>query len=231
MKRAGFFWVLMLVVCQISFGATPTKTETSANPKCPGPLHTHEETKNCIFDIKYPTLSNPEMECKIRSWIDQYVKENGDGPELDPEAHQKNALWIKPEVYRSKNTESVLLEIYEYAQGAHGETSVKTFVYDVKTGKEFSLFDILDRGRNWTKKLHPSIDKLLNEPDSSVIIGTDGRYLDSFKHCVVDGNELVIAFDQCEAGPCSNGIVRLHVPMKDIRYVLKPGFADLYYSK
>jgi hypothetical protein len=195
-----------------------------ADKGCVGKMHIHQETKMCIFDITYPILSNLELNCRVRKWIDEQRKEHGDGAELDPNMDRKNEFWITNEVYQSGDLESVVIENYQYDQGANGSTLIKTFTADVKTSMEFDLFDILDSKKDWFGALQPFINDL-NENSSGMINITDDDVRSGyFKSSIVDKEELVILFDQEEVAPHSSGVVKLRIPLKKISSVLMPLF-------
>jgi hypothetical protein len=179
----------------------------------------------CIFDITYPVLSNREMNCKVRKWIDEQRKENGDGAELDPNMDRKNEFWITNEVYQSGDLESVAIENYQYDQGANGSTVVKTFTDDVNTGRQFDLFDILDPKKNWFGALKPFIDDLAESSSGMVNITKEDIGAGFFKtSSIVDNGVLVIYFDQEQVAPHSRGVIKLRVPLNKINSVLTPLF-------
>ncbi len=198
---------------------------------CTGPMKIHKETKACIFDVEYPKLSNSQKECEVRKWIDDAAHHfSYEGMDLDPDMHRKNECWISSDVTQSGVFESVEIEDYEYEQGANGSASVKTFVYDIKTGKEIELFDVLDPKKNWHRALNPFFYKFIDAdlPSHQLDIYRLDGGLDSdpsvFKSFVLDEKNLILYFDQESVAPHSSGVVKIVIPMTEIKSVLTDSF-------
>ena len=210
------------------FCLTNVCAENTSN-NCAGDQHVHRENKNCIYDISYPVLSNKKSECVVRKWIDKEASDYQDWGDLDPEMGRKNEFWITCETFNSKTTESVVIQEYQYDQGANGSTVVKSFTFDVKSGKEYKLFDVLDSNKDWFGALLPFINKYMNS-NTQVIITRENATSDIFKSAAIDGEDLVIYFDQETVGPHSSGVVKIRFPMKSLKGVLKVPFSAYQYK-
>ena len=213
----------------ILFGSVvPLAIAASAPSDCRDPKHVHKETKFCIYDISYPAISNSKIECEVRKWIDKEAKDfDADGDSLDLDIHRKNEFWITSDVFDSGKIESVVVENYQYAQGANGSTDVKTFTFDIKTGHLYELFDVLDNRQDWFKSLRPFIIKKEDELDTVIRIDEENSTSGIFKSFAIDNGELILCFDQEAVAAHSDGVVKIRIPLNQIKKVLKPPFDNL----
>ena len=134
--------------------------------------------------------------------------------------------------YNRNGLLSVVLLDYQYAGGAHGSTIQSSHTFDLSTGKELSLSDLMQSGSGYAayfdKQIRSEIDSRvaagdLYEFDTGKFtdIGTNPEY-----YLSADG--VVFYFQEYEYFPYAAGIQEFTIPYADLKTMLKPGYAFLY---
>ncbi|MCO7175487.1 DUF3298 and DUF4163 domain-containing protein [Sporolactobacillus kofuensis] len=102
-----------------------------------------------------------------------------------------------------------------YTGGAHGMHYEKVYNYDTRSGRQYTLKEIIRKKRE-LKKVNAYLKKQM------IKLKNEGRYdffLDAFKSVDLDQGQfyfyddgIVIVFQEYEVAPYSNGIIHLRVP-------------------
>ncbi|WMJ79850.1 DUF3298 and DUF4163 domain-containing protein [Clostridium sp. MB40-C1] len=141
-----------------------------------------------------------------------------DAEEIDPEFKRLPfCVNIDYKVsYNRNNFLSLYIDYYEYTGGAHGSTTRKCYNIDLKTGKLLNLKDIFSKNSNYKE--------IINETIKTEIQKNPEKYFEeSFQgivddQCfVVEGNDLVIYFQQYEIAPYASGILEFKIPFSKIK--------------
>lgn len=143
----------------------------------------------------------------------------------------KSELVIKSDGYSyDDNIKSIKVTIYEYAGGAHGNTSYETWTYNKQTGRTFMYKDLFQEEHNPSWTIYPMVKeqlmKKISAPDKDWIKKGSGQEstLENYKHFVLDGENLVIIFPPYQVAPFAEGTQEVKIPMKDIKVILRPPF-------
>lgn len=121
---------------------------------------------------------------------------------------------------KSKDTESVVIGIYTYTGGAHGNSAYKVFTYS-KDGKALTLSDVIK-----SEKQKAFTDYLKNELKSSSSLGVfpesvDDLTFQTLTSWSLDDKNLNIYFGQYEIGPGVLGAVTFPISLEKIKDFLK----------
>lgn len=129
----------------------------------------------------------------------------------------------------SKDIVSVYLSTYSFNGGAHGNTTIRTINYD-KKNKQY--LNIVEATGYTYEELSQICDKDLYDQfigndeakfnlDQGEIDNLDemrrggvAPYASNFENFVLDGNKLIIYFEQYSVAPYSYGICQVEVPLK-----------------
>ena len=187
------------------------------------PEHLQKTTDQCMFDIVYPVIAEPRFDKVVRCWIDHEMSRvSNKKAEAGEDPTFPNELWTTGEVHHSKDHLSVVLVSEVFFHGTNGGTSVKTFNFDLKTGRDPGLFDVIDPKSGWFQVLFHFIKDKVHEitPEySSEAMEPDSKDIHSF---IFEGDQLVLYFDQCSIGPCAAEIIQVPIPMDQLKGVLLP---------
>lgn len=130
----------------------------------------------------------------------------------------------------SQQTVSYIFEIYSYTLGAHGNTSYRTFTFDLKSGSLLKLADVfvpdapyLDRLSTISREKLPKLieDGFLNQ--DFIIAGT-APVEASFENFFLDGTSFVLIFPPYAVAPYVAGTQTLAIPVSELEAILKPEY-------
>jgi hypothetical protein len=124
----------------------------------------HEEGDAYTIDVKYPQFGIPAIDAKIKSAIDDAVKEIKDMPANPPDsATPQNSLdGSYDSVYVGPDIISVVLQLSQYTGGAHPMTILSGMNFDRKSGKQLLLDDVLAADRPYTRSTLSTSDGALS---------------------------------------------------------------------
>ncbi|MFN2744828.1 MULTISPECIES: DUF3298 and DUF4163 domain-containing protein [Bacillus] len=179
--------------------------------------HTYKNVKELVYP-QVQNISSKSLQNKINNdfkrYIEQsykdYLKNKQDGEQHGYQTAYQTAFSVK---YLNDKKLSILTENYVYSGGAHGNTAVRSFNYDLKAKKRVYLTDIL----NTKKKVDKAKDHIL----SYIRKHQDVFFPDVKKKDIVldkqtafyftkDG--ITIVFQQYDVAPYVAGNPVVHVP-------------------
>ena len=234
-KNLGKFLLSGFVLLPFIFAScTSTKTESAAeivrNNEKSGKCDYIKIEENSDFlhtDISYPLFDNePELSRIIKNTVESGWKSFKTIAEKDwNEIASLNSspapfeYIVRSAVTYSGNIISVYIETYRYAGGAHGETFIKTFNYDTKTGKDLSITEAtnysyeelsdISRTQLYKKLISENKFEITGEEVNILTEMMDEGTLPmagNFQNFTLDGNKLYIYFEQYKVAPYSYGI-------------------------
>ncbi len=137
---------------------------------------------------------------------------------------------IDAKYINGKKAESVVMLVYNYTGGAHGNSVYKVITTSLSNGKILSLSDVITKGEE--KAFTAFVKKELNAwrpegADASPVFPEDVAALkfDSFVNWSLDEKNLILYFDQYAIGPGALGPVAFPIQLVKIR-----NFLDLIYK-
>ncbi len=122
-------------------------------------------------------------------------------------------LYINSYIYEYKNYKSVLLEIEEYTQGAHPDTRLWTYIYDIKNKKEITLDAMLEKNPNYLQEISKKIQTNLLYRKECVdtnwmMEGTNPRK-ENYQYFVFTPQGILFFFPPYQIAPYSEGIINV----------------------
>ena len=124
-------------------------------------------------------------------------------------------------VYEDTNHISFLLNVYQFAGGAHGSTSLIPITYSKQTKKLLSLEEALQPVRkDWLAALSTEARKQLNAQVQKKKFSSDEDWInkgteptkENFAIFKLEKNSVRIIFSQYQVGPYSSGMPEIVVP-------------------
>lgn len=184
-----------------------------------------EESRYLNIDVKYPQVVklstgkkiNKEIEESIFKVIDEvkaiikdYYGHGEEGP-MFPYQIESN--------YYVTNTDNVLsfyYEIYQFTGGAHGMTTRYSYNIDEKTGEVLSLEKVF-KTDEYETIINNEIQKQIDENKYEYFIGKDGfNGINEKTKFYVNGDYVVVYFQQYEIAPYVKGIPEFKIKFKNI---------------
>lgn len=126
--------------------------------------------------------------------------------------------WAPAQV--NKKYISIVLNLYSFSGGAHGDSEVYTFNYDLASKKEISFNDIIGNSQDNLKTISKlAVEDVVNqrgnfgETDLNALKkeleeGGAGPNLDNFNNFTFDNNLVTIYYQKYQVGPGALGIIK-----------------------
>lgn len=199
------------------------------------------------LSLQIPQISGL-ADSRVQNSINQVFQKAADDAKADGE---KNAADLKQSIadgyggsgqcetdlnyrisYNRNGLLSVVLLSYAYAGGAHGSSIQSSYTFNLTTGKDLPLSDLMVSGSGYAayinKQIRGEIDRRvatggLYEFDTGKFtdIGTDPSYY-------LSDSGVVFYFQEYEYFPYAAGIQEFTIPYADLKTMLRPEFRFLY---
>ena len=135
-------------------------------------------------------------------------------------------IFIDSKYIKGEKTESIKTEVYTYTGGAHGSTLYKVMTANLSDGKILSLSDIIKKEKQ--KDFVEFVKGELKKKYTDEATGSYGLFddslkalnFDSFNNWSLDGQNLIIYFDQYAIGPGALGATEFAIPFTGIKDLL-----------
>ncbi|MGN9867137.1 DUF3298 and DUF4163 domain-containing protein [Bacillus swezeyi] len=212
LKAAGILMTGLLVFTM--FGGTAHATNGNK------PMVTSHTYKN-VKELKYPqvkNLSSKSLQNKINNdfkrYIEQsyqdYLKNKKGGEQHGYQTAYQTSFEVK---YLNDKKLSIQTANYVYSGGAHGNTAVRSFNYDLKAKKRVYLTDVLNKKSKVEKTRNYIYDYIRKHQDiffpdvkkKDIVLGKNTAF-----YFTKDG--IAIVFQQYDVAPYAAGNPVVHVP-------------------
>lgn len=229
MKKQTKFLIQMLIILHILF-LTIQPTPTFAI-KTPNIVKT-KQYKN-IEQLKYPTLisaPNNKAQNKVNKILLRHIKDSynvysklmkemekikGDPIcKESPSVCHYEYMTSYQVKYNQNNKLSILFNDYQFTGGAHGNTVITTFNFDLKSGNELTLDDFLLSEREYEKVTNYALAYMKKHPEifySNPSEFTDFKVTNETNFFLSD-NGIELIFQQYEVGPYVSGNPSILIP-------------------
>lgn len=120
--------------------------------------------------------------------------------------------------YNKNNILSIPITMYEFTGGAHGLTNIKTFNYDLKTGKQLNLEDLFKLNSNYKDIINTHIEKKIKE-NPTIYFGVANNEFKGIRdnqEYYMSEEGIVIYFSLYEIAPYSTGIPMFTITWDEI---------------
>ncbi|MCR4434446.1 MAG: DUF4163 domain-containing protein [Clostridiales bacterium] len=137
--------------------------------------------------------------------------------------------------YRLKYNQNGLLSVifmnYQYTGGAHGITVQSSHTFNLKTGEEYKLKDLMQRDADYISFISGIVKNQIDErvkegllPDYSI---TPFKAIKDEQDFYLSNHAVVVYFQQYEYFPYAAGIQKFAVDFSELKDMLKPDFSFL----
>lgn len=186
-----------------------------------------EKNKYLTVDVKIPQingLNNKEAEKVInrdildftRVWISD-VKQIADEYYGAPNNVYPTFPYELIASYTVKNNDKILslyIDYYQFTGGAHGVTNRVAHNIDTNSGKELLLEDVFKENSSYDKLINSEINKEIAKNPDNYFLGKDGfNGVKKNQRYYIEGNTLVIYFNEYEIAPYAAGIPEFKIPI------------------
>lgn len=115
--------------------------------------------------------------------------------------------------YNKNNMISIPITTYEFTGGAHGMTYLKSFNYDLCTGKEIKLTDIFDGCSNYKEIINESIKLEIAKNSDLYFTGKEGfNGISNDQDFYLEEDGIVVFFQLYDIAPYYVGIPKFKIP-------------------
>jgi len=133
--------------------------------------------------------------------------------------------------YNQKGLLSVIFFNYQYAGGAHGLTVQSSYTFNLETGEEYTLKDLMRSDADYVSFISGivknQIDERIKEGLLPDYLLTPFEAIKDEQDFYLSNNALVVYFQQYEYFPYAAGIQEFAVDFSELKDMLKPEFSFL----
>jgi hypothetical protein len=251
LMAGGAYWYFT-VKPQPILPSTATSTPytgivTTAHQTPAKPVHITDSGKYYDIDIQYPgstSIPSPGGDTAVQT-MESFVvaaiadfKTQSNFANLTPEdihmigfdQGEKYSFTGDYATYTSPTTISYVFTLTQDTLGAHPNSAITTFTFDIKTGKAVQLENIFVPGSTYLQQLstlsRAALQKKLGSTSDMLAFIQPGTTPDAshFKNFAFDGSNFIIFFDPYSVAPYSAGPQKVEIPLSQLSSVLNPGF-------
>lgn len=189
------------------------------------------ESDILITDIQYPsfTLKNQGAADKVNAVIlediekaKKQMQDNIKVYEGSETPHKYEIYFNYRIVYQREDLFSLVLSNYQFYGGAHGGEQQISHTFDVNTGAEYSLADLMKRDSGYRDYINKCVKAdIMKSELADAQLATFESIADNQSYYISDAG-LVIYFQEYEYFPYAAGIVEFTLPYANLSDYLKP---------
>ncbi|MDW8800326.1 DUF4163 domain-containing protein [Clostridium sp. A1-XYC3] len=192
------------------------------------------------IDLKIPVLEgieDKEIQTSINSFIEkdalafaEDIKNQGiqftkDSKKQGQEVRPYTASTSYEVAYNKNNIVSIACTYYNYTLGAHGHSQIKTFNFDLTTGKELALKDLFDKSEDYFPIINKEIQKQIKADPNKYFTEKDNNFvtITSNQPFTIEDGNITLYFSLYEIAPYSTGIPEFKIPFSLFKKGVKTG--------
>jgi inhibitor of cysteine peptidase len=196
----------------------------------------YSEDKKLLTNIQYPNFSMADraaaekINAVIMADVNTALKEAQDNIKDygDYESPNRFETYFNYRVtYRKGDVLSVVLNDYQYYGGAHGSDRQICHTFDLKTGREYALADLMKSGSEYKEYVNKCVKADIIKQDLADAQLVKFESIAQDQSYYLSDRGLVIYFQQYEYFPYAAGIVEFTLPYMDLSEYLKSEFQSL----
>jgi hypothetical protein len=216
-KKACAMILSVLVVLTVSATGFGIAAAETAKQTATVTEHLYKDNQN----LKYPQVSdveNKKMEEKINRDFDKYIKEaykayKETQKQAEKYGFEGEYLTTYEVKYNKSPRLSILTSDYMFSGGAHGNTVVQSFNYDVEEGKRVYLTDILTTEEQLKKVQNYVWEYAIEKPDIFYPdLKKEDIQLTKDTAFYFTDEGIVLVFQQYEIAPYVSGNQEIAIP-------------------
>lgn len=179
-----------------------------------------DDTQTKIIQNINSTISNTVTTAKdkIEKDSEEYKKSyEADSNKDNTIKYQYEAIYNYKIAYNKNNILSIPLTMYEFTGGAHGLTNIKSFNYDLATGKELKLEDLFKANSNYKEVINNHIKEEISKQPEIYFQGQDAfSSIKDNQDFYISDEGIVIYFSLYDIAPYSSGIPMFTITWDEI---------------
>ena len=134
---------------------------------------------------------------------------------------------INSKYIKGTKTESIVTSVYSFTGGAHGSTIYKVITVSLSDGKILPLAKIIkkEKQNDFTLFVKRKLSEWIPEGSDALVAFAENisdLKFASFSNWALDGENLIIYFNQYAIGPGALGATEFLIPLKDIKDLINP---------
>lgn len=118
--------------------------------------------------------------------------------------------------YNKNSFLSLYVDYYRYTGGAHGSTLRKCYNFNLKTGEALNLKDLFKEDLNYKEIINKEISSKI-EKHKEIYFSSDFQGISDNQCFSIDGNNLIIYFQQYDIAPYAAGIPEFKIPLSNFK--------------
>lgn len=162
---------------------------------------------------------------KIKTESEEYKKQYQDILSKSGEEYIKYQYEVDADyqvTYNKENLISIPIKTYDFTGGAHGMSHIKSYNYDLLSGRELKLKDMFKCDVNYKKVVDSFIKKEIEEKQDIYFNGEEGfKGINDKQEFYIDDDGIVIYFQLYEIAPYYVGIPKFKMIWKEFDKYLK----------
>ncbi|MFZ2149616.1 MAG: DUF3298 domain-containing protein [Minisyncoccia bacterium] len=190
-----------------------------------------ENFSGSVASVSGSSILAEKAEEYIQTTISEFrIQADRDVPDMRAEFGADNpsanySIEIRASRVVGEKSESIIISIYTYTGGAHGNSAYKVITASAEDGRILSLSDIITAGKEgaFTEYIKKELKDWRPEGGPSGVFPeeVDNLKFESFTNWSLEENFLVMFFSQYEIGPGVLGPVAFPVSLEKIKDFLK----------
>lgn len=169
---------------------------------------------------------------KMREYIDKTISEfriqaNTEVPDIrknfgEDVPSSTYEIYITSKYIKGSKTESIATSVYIFTGGAHGSTIYKVITANLKNGTILPLSNIIkkEKQNDFTLLMKQKLSKWIPQDSDTPVVfpeSVSDLKFNSFSNWAINGENLIIYFDQYAIGPGALGAVEFPITLKEIQ--------------
>lgn len=129
-------------------------------------------------------------------------------------------------VYNQNNLASIVCNYLDYTGGAHSNFQIKTFNFDLTTGKQLTLKDIFSRNENYMSIINQEIENQIKLNPTKYFVEKEQSFygISPDQPFGIEKDNLIIYFNPYEIAPYSTGAPEFKIPLSSFKEGVKTEF-------
>ena len=234
--RLTILILLLLISCkkkvQVDFSEDIIETSEGADivlnfPKAAGTKEITDRINQTLKNYIIKQINGSENDDTDRNLKDAVATFNNDYKTFKndfPDTAQQWEVFIDGEVtYRSPQIISIAITSYLDTGGAHGNTNVRFFNFDPKTGEQYTKKNLLSNAQGLSEVIEKRLkEDIQSDSDNNVIkdafFGKDFHFPETIGY---SAEGLIILYNPYEMASYAQGIVEFTIPFSEVKHFLK----------
>lgn len=218
--------IIIIVVIAIAFFVFNKKEELPVVDL--SPIVIEEQNEQYDISVRVERTGIKSIDIELDSFVQNRIEELKTITreiKADSDYEFIAGLGIKSQSFISGNLKSLMLEIYDYAGGVHGNVYYKTWTFD-ENGNILTLHNLFQDNTDFLSVIFPIVkEQLITQLQSPVdenqlINGTGDQDEQNYSNFVLDNEKIIFFFSPYQVAAYAEGPKKAEVMLDDLREIL-----------